>query len=328
MAKSIILLNNKKDINQVNDFLEKLKLNFQLFLHRKNLTKLAHLCQTDKVDDHFYTPNYETYFKKLRRKKIILLEIGIGGFENPLKGGESLRMWKSYFRKGKIHGIDVYDKSIQEEKRIKTHIGSQIDEAFLKSTIRQIGAPDIIIDDGSHINQHVIKSFEILFPLLKDGGIYVIEDTQTAYWEKFGGTSSTVSNSNTSLNYFKKLTDGLNYKEFLIENYTPSYYEKNIISIQFYHNMVFITKGKNEEVSNLVENGKLYIIPLKYRRQLNLNKIQNAIKNREKTLKEQSEKNIEIDYKTPKSISYDSGNIARLLKNRPKKSIKIDYPEE
>ena len=31
---------------------------------------------------------------------------------------------------------------------------------------------DIIIDDGSHLNKHQVKSFELLFPYLNKGGYY------------------------------------------------------------------------------------------------------------------------------------------------------------
>lgn len=41
----------------------------------------------------------------------------------------------------------------------------------------KFGPYDVIIDDGSHLNSDVIKTFELMFPLLNDGGIYIIEDT-------------------------------------------------------------------------------------------------------------------------------------------------------
>jgi hypothetical protein len=59
------------------------------------------------------------------------------------------------------------------------------------------------------------------------------------------------------MSFFKKLTDGLNYEEFLLPNYEPSYYDQNISSIHFYHNMVFIHKNKNAEGSNMVKNGRI-----------------------------------------------------------------------
>ena len=67
--------------------------------------------------------------------------------------------------------MDIYDKSPHEENRIKIYQGSQVDTDFLQSLCNEIGNFDIIVDDGSHINEHVIKSFEFLFPKLKKGGI-------------------------------------------------------------------------------------------------------------------------------------------------------------
>ena len=53
---------------------------------------------------------------------------------------------------------------------------------------------DIIIDDGSHINEHVIRTFQYLFPKLKPGGIYVVEDTQTSYRQDYGGDDKNLNN--------------------------------------------------------------------------------------------------------------------------------------
>ncbi len=133
---------------------------------RSNLTKLAILYKTDKWGAHFYTPHYQYHFKKFRLKKINFLEIGVGGYEKPKSGGESLRMWKKYFSFAKIFSFDIHDKSFHEERRIKIFRGSQIDEPFLQNLVKEIGVIDIIVDDGSHINNHVIKTFTILFPLL------------------------------------------------------------------------------------------------------------------------------------------------------------------
>ena len=111
------------------------------------------------------------------------------------------------------------------------------------------GAPDIIVDDGSHLNEHVIETFEVLFPLLKDGGIYVVEDTQTSYWPDYGGSSDDLKNANTLMNFFKTLVDGLNHAEFIKPGFDPHYYDKNIVSMHFYHNLIFVCKGRNDEPS-------------------------------------------------------------------------------
>lgn len=189
-------------------------------------------------------------FQKLRNRKLKILEIGVGGYDDPDAGGHSLRMWKHYFPTSSIYSVDIYDKSHLQEHRIKIFQGSQNDPVFLRNVVEQMGGLDIVIDDGSHINEHVITSFHTLFPLLAEGGIYAIEDIQTSYWPELGGDSYELNNPNTTMGFLKTLTDGLNYEEIARKDYRPTYLDQNIISLHFYHNLVFIYKGKNEEGSN------------------------------------------------------------------------------
>jgi hypothetical protein len=224
----------------------------QATLAGENLNKLGAIYGADKIGPHTYTPHYASHLKKFRFKKINLLEIGVGGYGNPQDGGQSLRMWKKYFPFGHIFSIDIYDKSALQEKRITIFKGSQVDKAFLNVVCDQIGEIDVIIDDGSHINEHVIETFKMLFPRLKDGGIYIVEDMQTSYWEDFGGDSANLKNPKTMMNFFKDMVDSLNNEEFVLDGYEKSYYDKKVISMHFYHNMVFIYKGNNDEKSNVV----------------------------------------------------------------------------
>lgn len=242
------------------NFIKKIaQLNIKLkgWYYKDNLNKLAILHHSDKFGEHFYTPHYQKHFQHLKSKKNNILEIGVGGYKHPFEGGNSLRMWKDFFRKSSIYAIDLFDKSKLEEKRIKIFKGDQSNTSFLKEVVDTIGEIDIIIDDGSHVNSHVITTFNFLFPFLKNGGIYVIEDLQTSYWPSFGGNSKDLNDKKTSMNYFKSLVDGLNYAEFMIEGYKPSYLDKNIVSIHFYHNMVFILKGENNEGSNYLVDNKI-----------------------------------------------------------------------
>ncbi|MEW6534438.1 MAG: class I SAM-dependent methyltransferase [Candidatus Auribacterota bacterium] len=207
-----------------------------------NLTELAKIYWTDKFGTHTYTPFYQGHFYGLRKKKLKVLEIGIGGYDDPCKGGGSLKMWKRFFPKSMIYGIDLYDKTPLQEKRVVTFAGSQNDTEFLKKVHDNAGPFDLIIDDGSHINEHVLTTFKVLFPYLSSGGIYVVEDTQTSYWKEYGGDSDNFNNMSTIMAFFKSLVDCLNYTEFEKKNYHPTYYDKNILSIHFYHNMVFVYK--------------------------------------------------------------------------------------
>lgn len=215
-----------------------------------DLRALATLHGTDKWNSHWYAQHYQRHFQSLRRKRINLLEIGVGGYDDPHAGGESLRMWKQFFPRAQIYGIDIHDKSPHEETRITIFQGSQCDAEFLRHVAQRIGRLDIVVDDGSHVNEHVIASFEVLFPLLADGGIYAIEDTQTSYWPGDHGGSDDLGSPLTSMNRLKRLIDGLNYEEFVDPSYRPNYFDRHVVSAHFYHNLAFIYKGVNAEGTN------------------------------------------------------------------------------
>jgi len=215
--------------------------------HRNDLNYLARLYCTDKWGFHWYTQHYERYFAPLRKKPLNLLEIGVGGYRHSDRGGESLRMWKAYFRKSRIVGIDIYDKSQFSECRVDIRQCDQTDAAALTKLSDEYGGFDIIVDDGSHLNEDVIKTFHILFPLLRANGIYVVEDTQTSYWPTWGGG---IDHPDNTTAFFKALTDGLNYIEYPMPEYQPSYFDRHIVEIAFFHNLIIIRKGQNTEKPN------------------------------------------------------------------------------
>lgn len=224
--------------------------------YRNDLPRLAQYFGTDKHGSHFYARHYQQHFEPWRHRPLKVLEIGVGGLEDPRAGGESLRMWKAYFRRASIVGIDIYDKSFHDESRITTIVGSQADPAFLRQVHEQHGPFDIIIDDGSHFVEHVITTFNVLFPLLAKDGIYAVEDTQSSYWPEargipFGG-STDLAAPHTSMNFLKSLVDGLNHVEFLSKDYVPSYLDKHVVALHFYHNLVFVYKGVNDEGSEFL----------------------------------------------------------------------------
>lgn len=254
-------------------FFQRLQHQVKSFLYRNDLQKLLPL-YSSKWNPHLFGQHYQEHFAPLRNKKLKILEIGVGGYEDPNSGGDSLRMWKQYFPNSMIYGMDIVDKRALEEDRIKIFQGSQDDEIFLKKIVAETGKFDIIIDDGSHRNDHVIKTFKILFPELNNGGIYVVEDTHTSYipsyenwskicsdnvaphWAEYGG-SLDLYDQRTMINFFKRLVDCLSHQEFIHPGYTPNYFDKHIVGIHFYRNQVFINKGDNTEPGNVVDNNVL-----------------------------------------------------------------------
>jgi hypothetical protein len=218
--------------------------------YRNDLNRLARLFGTDKWGSHWYTQHYHRYFRALKNKRLNVLEIGVGGYELVDEGGGSLRMWRAYFRKSRIVGIDFYDKSHLSEHRIDVRQCDQTDSEALLRLSSEYGGFDIIIDDGSHLNEHVIKTFRVLFPLLRQNGFYIVEDTQTAYWPSWGGG---IRNPQNLMAFFKGLADGLNHVEYPIANYEANYFDRNIVEIAFFHNLIFIRKGNNDEKPNVPE---------------------------------------------------------------------------
>lgn len=208
-----------------------------------NLTELALKYGSDKAGHHNYTPIYERYFSPLRHEPITLMELGIGGYEFPDRGGASLKMWYEYFPNASIIGIDLHRKDGLANDRIKIATGSQVDSVFVKEVIDRWGAPNIIIDDASHINSLTIRSFQILFPLLAPSGIYVVEDIESSWapsnsWAQ-GCDDYHDMNEYSTVNFFRRMVDEINAQ------YIPrfeSYGFPDIESIHFYKNMVVILK--------------------------------------------------------------------------------------
>ena len=161
---------------------------------RPTLNDLGLKYATDKSTiTHCYLDNYAKYFESWRDKEFTLLEIGVAA-------GNSIRMWREYFPKAKVYGIDINPDCAGEG----IFIGSQADLDFMASVMTKIGAPDIIISDGSHVGDEEVITFKMLFPLLKDGGLYFLEDTHTLYNSHYSGEFT--SNGRTkAYNYFTDL---------------------------------------------------------------------------------------------------------------------------
>lgn len=219
----------------------------------RKLDKIAKSYGTDKSSDiHNYCEKYEKWLPFNRLEPITLLEIGV-------LRGESLLSWREYFPNAKIVGIDIDPncKNLEDvERNIFVEIGSQDDVVFLDKVCKKYGRFDLILDDGSHINQHVIKSFQFLIDWVKSEGVYVVEDSATSYWSEWGGG---FRQKGTSIEFFKDLVDDVNFygqyqenfwnvhgrrEDFLVEQTLRKglSIRTDIESINFLNSIVIITK--------------------------------------------------------------------------------------
>jgi len=195
---------------------------------------------TDKnTKFHNYTRQYNTLFKEFRDKPIKYLEIGV------FNGG-SIKAFKEAFRNSTcIVGLDI-DNRCKKYEDIDNNIFIEIGDAtnidFIKSITEKYGTFDVILDDGSHINKDVIKSFELLFPLLNDDGLYIVEDT-ICYKDNCYIVQSYENHLQYFFNYVKYLnqwrhdsTDGIKdhcIDPFKIQKKTNNVFEYSIDKIEY-----------------------------------------------------------------------------------------------
>jgi hypothetical protein len=137
------------------------------------LTEIGKKYNTDKATYHLYTELYEAYFKEFTNPSI--LEIGI-------YQGASIHMYQEFWNlQCTIMGIDRGDQMFFQNSypNVKIVSADQGVRKQLESAAHGCGF-DIIVDDGSHMVSDQLISIATLFPYLKSGGIYIIEDLHTS----------------------------------------------------------------------------------------------------------------------------------------------------
>ncbi len=212
---------------------------------------------TGKESDKWssYLTEYDRVFDKYRNKPVNLLEIGV-------QNGGSLEIWAKYFRHAnKIVGCDINPKCadlIFDVPCISVVVGDANTDMVQNKILNRSPNFDLIIDDGSHLSSDILKSFSRYFPFLNDGGIFVVEDLHTSYWQEFeGGLFDPFS----AMAFFKRLADVVNFEHWGIEKVQNdilsgffSKYSfqidtellKHIHSVEFINSICIISKSKPE----------------------------------------------------------------------------------
>ena len=198
------------------------EVNFPESIHAlavKQFQELQHKA-TDKYWVHGYTKWYDRHFGHLRQEKLKILEIGV------LRGA-SLLLWEEAFPKAKVYGIDknthVWQELLEGKKDIRVFVGQQEDKKWLAEVVVPEGPYDIVIDDGSHYPKQQLATFEALWPQIKPGGFFVIEDLHGNYWDKMKDQQGIMTNK------IKELVD-------VVGN------GMEIRSLTSYYNITFIEK--------------------------------------------------------------------------------------
>jgi hypothetical protein len=264
------------------NLLQRLAQHFHLGQPAETLTTLFHRTVGKHAAKwHGYLQHYDRHFEGLKGQPLRILEIGI-------QAGGSLEIWAEYFKEAKlIIGCDI-DSACGDlhyaDPRIKVLIGDINTVQTLQSLAAITDTLDIVIDDGSHHSNDIIRSFAMLFPCLADGGTYLIEDLHCSYWENYGGG---LHNPFSAISFFKKIVDIVNrpvwgmdveakdfFSEFKFifgESTAPEMWQflADIYSIEFVNSMCVIHKRsvKHNVLGLKVLSGSLEAIaqsPYKY----------------------------------------------------------------
>lgn len=129
-----------------------------------------------------YFPIYSRHLAPFVGRSVSVLEIGV------YRGG-SMRMWSHYFGPhATLVGIDVDPVAVATaEGQYHVELVDQQNPDELRAVHERYGPFDVVIDDGGHTMEQQITAAETLFPLLAEGGVYIVEDCHTSYWPEYSG---------------------------------------------------------------------------------------------------------------------------------------------
>jgi hypothetical protein len=172
----------------------------------KDFNYYSNLYKGDKGDvfptGNHYAKYYDKFLSPLRQSVTNICEIGIWN-------GASLKTFQDYFPNSQIVGLDIVDKSEFNNSRITTQILDQGNKTHLDKFVTQCKKSnikfDIILDDGSHDVAHQQITFGKLFPILKPGGIYILEDLGSSYFKPgqrlYGYTQTDLKLENNTIKF-------------------------------------------------------------------------------------------------------------------------------
>jgi hypothetical protein len=195
---------------------------------------------SDKILHHEYHESFDPFLKSMYNNTGSILEIGI-------EQGKSLHMWLELFPNAHIFGMDIGVEGGGERFTVIKGDQSKTDDLFnVKAQLQNVF---FINDDGSHIPEHQLLTFNTLFPALCEGGVYIIEDIETSYWTKNGlyayQTRYGYRHPNSIIEIFKEVADSVN-AEYAGQRPNRVQHHTSIGSVTFAKNCIIITKKTRE----------------------------------------------------------------------------------
>ncbi|MCY9872547.1 class I SAM-dependent methyltransferase [Vibrio barjaei] len=201
-----------------------------------------------------YLDVYNHEFSRFIDKDPSILEIGV-------QNGGSLEIWDDFLSPKKIVGCDINPKC-NELEYSNSNIKLLVQDINLDSSLLFVKEElpdgiDLLIDDGSHTSSDIITTFSKYFPLLNDGGLFVVEDLHCSYWNEFEGG---LYDPYSSMSFLKTLADLVNYEHWgvskktrvdLLNDFAKKYqisFDESTLSgihsVRFYNSICIVEKNK------------------------------------------------------------------------------------
>lgn len=191
---------------------------------------------------HDYLKHYWRHLRDLRETAEKVCEIGV-------ESGSSVRMWEEFFPRATIYGFDRNPNCKElQTGRIRVVIGDQGDRGFLERFARDAGGEfDVLIDDGSHVPDHQIQALEVLFPHVKSGGVYAIEDIGVHPGRSRAMTVDRLRGLLDNINYWPPGFPGESWRHLRTFPDHATWWDRNVTGVAFYRYIAFIMRGRNPE---------------------------------------------------------------------------------
>jgi hypothetical protein len=174
----------------------------------------------DKVTAHEYEVMYGEHLMPYYYKhpEMKMLEIGLGCTMKYGADG-SVKLWKKLFPRMDLWEAE-YNTICVEQTEIPPWlhvlIGDQSDPETLDRWIEESGGNfDVIVDDGGHTNCQIMTSFEKLWPHVKPGGLYFIEDLQMTQLEEKQQSTKTCNGKHLVSDKLKAIMETLVYQPMI-----------------------------------------------------------------------------------------------------------------
>jgi len=194
-----------------------------------------------------YFEIYDLIFSKYQGKQVTVLEVGV------LNGGGLFMLRKLLGPEARIVGVDLNpDCKFFEKHGFQIEILNQSDPAGWDQLFEKIGPVDIVLEDGGHTNLQQISTLVNCVKNIRDGGVYLSEDTHTSYWREFGNPSN-----RSFIEFMKLCVDKINSRGPRIKQLRQRELER-VFSVQFFESVVclFIDSSKSVPSERITNAGK------------------------------------------------------------------------